>query len=121
MVICMIISLTACSSNESDESDDTKTSDMKWSIYWYLCGSNLESDNGAATADLDEMLQVKLPDNVQVIIETGGAVEWQNDNVSADKLGRYIYDSEGFREIEQVELENMGSKDTLEDFLSFRI
>ncbi len=119
MVICMIISLTACSSNESDESDDTKTSDMKWSIYWYLCGSNLESDNGAATADLDEMLQVKLPDNVQVIIETGGAVEWQNDNVSADKLGRYIYDSEGFREIEQVELENMGSKDTLEDFLSF--
>ena len=48
-------------------------SEESWAIYWYLCGSDLESDYGAATADLMELLEVDLPENVTVVIETGGA------------------------------------------------
>lgn len=44
-----------------------------WVIYWYLCGSDLESNAAAATTDLQEMLQVTLPENVKVVIQTGGA------------------------------------------------
>ncbi|MBQ2739375.1 MAG: hypothetical protein IJF36_04000, partial [Oscillibacter sp.] len=49
------------------------TGDQTWAIYWYLCGSDLESWYGCANADLEEMMAVTLPENVQVIIQTGGA------------------------------------------------
>ncbi len=90
-----------------------------WAIYWYLCGSDLESENGAATEDLDEMLSVDLPENVTVVIQTGGAYEWQNDVVESSVLGRYVYDYEGFYLVDEAPNASMGDPDTLADFLSF--
>lgn len=90
-----------------------------WAIYWYLCGSDLESEGGAATADIYELLDVELPDQVTVVIETGGASEWDNSFVDPDYLERYVYDSEGLNLVDQVESANMGAPETLTDFLSF--
>ena len=42
----------------------------------YICGSDLESGYGAASADIEEMLEADLGDNVNVVLETGGASEW---------------------------------------------
>lgn len=42
----------------------------------YMCGSDLESGYGAASADIEEMLEADLGDNVNVVLETGGASEW---------------------------------------------
>ncbi|MCQ2801083.1 MAG: Ig-like domain-containing protein [Bacilli bacterium] len=55
-----------------------------WTIMIYMCGSTLEYDStattkkkGFATSDLKQMLNVSLPDDVNVIIETGGVDgEW---------------------------------------------
>ena len=33
----------------------------EWGIYIYMCGSDLESENGAASADLIEMMEASLP------------------------------------------------------------
>ncbi len=96
--------------------EDTGTD---WVMYWYLCGSDLESYNGSATEDLFEMMETPLPEGVQVIIQTGGAYEWQNDFVDPNYTERYIYDSEGMRLIEQLPVANMGDPNTLADFLSF--
>ncbi len=90
-----------------------------WAVYWYHCGSNLESDWGCASGDLKEMLEVDLPDNVQVVVETGGAETWHNTQVDADKLQRYVYDSDGFHLVDEQPRGNMGSADTLADFLKF--
>ena len=90
-----------------------------WTICWYLCGTDLETDMGAATTDLQEMLNVELPDNVTVVIETGGAKEWQNDVISSDNLERYCYSSEGFYRIETLGDESMGKASTLSDFMTF--
>ena len=38
----------------------TKAQAESWAIYLYLCGSDLESNNGAATADIQEILDAKL-------------------------------------------------------------
>ena len=46
-----------------------------WAIYWYLCGSDLESEYACATSDLLEMLEVQLPENVELVIQTGGVHE----------------------------------------------
>ena len=96
-----------------------------WAIYWYLCGSDLESGGGrpgyggAATLDLQELLNVTLPENVTVVIETGGARKWQNDVVSADALERYVYQGDTLRRMESVPQASMGDPNTLADFLTY--
>lgn len=93
--------------------------DETWAVYWYLCGSDLETDSGAATDDLIEMTEAALPENVTVVVETGGARRWQNDVVEDGVLGRYVYNSEGLRLVEELPEANMGDADTLGQFLSF--
>ena len=92
---------------------------QSWAIYWYLCGSDLESRNGFATSDLMEMMQVKLPDNIKVVVQTGGSSYWHNNTIGSKYSERYVYDSEGFKFIDRQPQANMGDADTLADFLSF--
>ncbi|MCR4604998.1 MAG: hypothetical protein K5639_03260 [Eubacterium sp.] len=90
-----------------------------WAIYWYLCGSDLESEQGCATDDLLEMMKVKLPDNVKIIIQTGGASVWNNDMISEKKIGRYEYSGEDFVQVDELKQANMGKEETLTDFLGY--
>ena len=93
--------------------------DQSWSIYWYLCGSDLESEIGSASDDLEELMSVQLPENIQVVIQTGGAYMWMNDFVDSECIQRYLYDSSGLHLVDERPQANMGSQDTLEDFLYF--
>ena len=88
-------------------------------VYWYLCGSDLETSGGFASTDFEEMLRVTLPDRVTAVIETGGARTWHNENIGADGNYRFVYDSEGLRLVEIAPRSNMGDGDTLENFLEF--
>ncbi|WP_313527436.1 clostripain-related cysteine peptidase [Anaerotignum sp.] len=124
MAFFMMCSLVACGGDATDAGGIPVTStmvntDTEWAIYWYLCGSDLESSFAAATNDLAEMMEVELPENVQVIIQTGGANLWQNDVVSAEKAQRYLYDSEGLTLIDEFDPVNMGDPQSLTDFLAF--
>ena len=49
-----------------------------WAVYWYICGSDLESEYGSASADIAELLRARLPDNVTVVLQTGGTKKWHN-------------------------------------------
>ena len=54
----IILTLTACSDDTSSDIAFTPSdTDATWSIYWYLCGSDLESYGAFATTDLEEMLK----------------------------------------------------------------
>ncbi|WP_407396950.1 clostripain-related cysteine peptidase [Anaerovibrio sp.] len=90
-----------------------------WVVYWYICGSDLETQYGSATADIEEMLDVNLPPNVKVVLQTGGSSEWQNDVMGNNVIGRYLYDSSGLNELELVPDADMGDKSTLQNFLQF--
>ena len=109
------LSLTAC----GEAGDSASAADDSWAVYWYLCGSDLESGGGYASGDLAELMEVELPENVNVVIETGGASEWQNDVVDASKLQRWVYNSEGLELVDEQDSASMGEADTLADFLSF--
>lgn len=119
--------MTGCSKAEVAESttestgatESTGTEPATWVIYWYLCGTDLESEGGAATADLEEMLSVPLPENVKVVIQTGGTSEWHNDTIDPNYIERYVYDSNGLTRLEQLPLASMGAEETFADFLSF--
>ena len=109
--------------NTSSPTDDNTSSndgkDGSWSIYWYLCGSDLESGGGFASGDLQELMEVTLPENVNVVIETGGSSVWQNDVVDASKLQRWAYNSEGLKLVDEQPSASMGEAQTLADFLSY--
>ena len=112
LALVTILSLAAC-----NEKSDVAVS--SWAVYWYLCGSDLETNGGFASTDLSEMMEVQLPENVNVVIQTGGASVWHNEYMDPTKLQRWLYNSEGLQLIEEQELANMGDSSTLSDFLSF--
>ena len=125
LALSMILALTACGAEESVPSGDLPAAaesvsvDTEWTAYWYLCGSDLESNYGAATNDLMELTAVELPENVKVVIQTGGSSMWQNEVVSADTLGRFIYDHNGLQLVEELPSASMGDAQTFKDFLAF--
>ncbi len=144
LALALLLSLTACSGAKktpqqtSDMAEDTDKiqadtdkaaaddtdqiatdTDTEWVVYWYLCGSDLESNHAAATNDLAEMMEVQLPENVKVVIQTGGTSAWQNDIINVDTLGRYVYDHNGLQLIEELPSASMGDGQTLKDFLTF--
>ena len=123
-IILMLMMFSGCGHKDSMSRAEAEFSDAyqsgdTWLIYWYVCGTDLESENGAATEDLKELMQVKLPPNVRVLIQTGGAESWQTQGISAQAIGRYLYDSEGMHTLEQLPDADMGSRNTLTDFLRY--
>lgn len=110
---------TTSDNTEGTGSGDDEITDGSWAVYWYLCGSDLETNGGFATTDLLEMMEVELPSNVNIVIQTGGAAVWQNDNMDPAKLQRWLYNSNGLQLLEDQETANMGDAQTLYEFLSF--
>lgn len=103
-----------------DNNNDKKyTAYDTWAVYWYLCGSDLETNYGYATNDLYELIQVELPDNAVVVIETGGSAEWRNDIVDSATINRYLAAGDGLYLLETLPSRNMGDRETFRDFLSF--
>jgi len=90
-----------------------------WAFYWYLCGSDLETRGGYATSDLAEMMKVKLPDNVTVVIQTGGSRRWKNNYVKNDRLQRWVYQGGEMKLVDEEQNASMGNPRTLAEFLDF--
>ena len=120
MALVMALPLAACGDEPGTPDNNTAADDgSSWAVYWYLCGSDLESEGGFATDDLSELLEVELPENVTVVIETGGAAEWWNETVDASVLQRYVYSSDGLALVDEQPSASMGDSETLADFLRF--
>ncbi len=63
----------------------------------YLCGTDLESKSGMASADLSEMSSATLSDKVNVIVYTGGCNSWKNDIISSGANQIYKVEKGGIR------------------------
>ena len=90
-----------------------------WAVYWYLCGSDLESENGFAMGDLAETLEVALPDNVKVVVQAGGSKTWNNDLLDASGLFRLERSGDEIGVVGKAGRASMGAPETLRDFLRF--
>ncbi|WP_037329936.1 clostripain-related cysteine peptidase [Anaerovibrio lipolyticus] len=123
LIVMVAVILTGLGSNGSYERTYANpyayNSSDNWVVYWYICGSDLETQYGSATTDIEELLDVNLPPNVKVVFQTGGSYEWQNDVMGNNVIGRYLYDASGLHELEMVPDADMGDKSTLQNFLQF--
>ena len=90
-----------------------------WTIYVYLCGSDLESDQACATDDLDEMVSASDNSNVRFVVEAGGSRSWHNKYVNAKKTQRLIIQDGTVEKLETLDRSNMGESNTLADFLAW--
>ncbi len=66
-------------------------------IMVYMCGTDLESRAGMASADLQEMTGAKLSDKINLIVYTGGCSAWKNDIISSSVNQIYEVKSGGVR------------------------
>ena len=90
-----------------------------WAIYLYLCGTDLETSVGAASADLMEIVNQSLPAGVTVVIQTGGAKRWHNNIVNANYLERYALKGDQLSRVWRGDSKSMGDAQTLAEFLGF--
>ena len=92
----------------------------KVTLMIYMIGSDLESQNGMATADLNEMVYSGLGNQkVNVIVETGGCRKWRNSLISAKKLQRWRVSGQGVGLMEEKPLAPMTEEEELADFIRF--
>lgn len=84
-----------------------------------MCGSSLESRNGAATDDIAELLRADIPDKVNIIIETGGAWKWKDDRISYDKIQRFQIADGKLTLLDEDSLSSMGDASTLRSFIDW--
>lgn len=92
----------------------------KVTIMIYMCGSDLETQDGSATRDLNEMMAATLSDNINLVIQTGGTKRWHNDFVSSDTSQRFVIKN-GQAHLVQDNLGqlDMTAEKTLEDFIKY--
>jgi len=88
-------------------------------IMVYMCGSDLESDGGAATADINEMLYATQSEQVHVVLQTGGASEWQNNVIDANTTQRWLTTENGLELLDDAGQQNMTDPQTLKEFVQF--
>ncbi len=86
----------------------------------YMCGADLESKSAMATYDLEEMVAANISDNVNILVETGGASKWQNSLVSNRTCQIYQVKSGGLKRLESdVGKKPMVDADTLTEFIRY--
>ena len=85
----------------------------------YMCGSNLESDYGAATADMEEMAASGVDTGrVNVLVMNGGSLAWKTHQDPKD-LVVYRMENSRLEPVEQSPASDMGSPQTLAPFLRY--
>ncbi len=92
-----------------------------WTIFVYLCGTDLESGQASATDDVMQMLEAAGSDNVRFVLQTGGTAEWQNKMFSTSAGERWIVQNQDIQLADSVELTNMGDPETLVNFLNWGV
>ncbi len=125
VLAAMVLSIGACggvssggsgsgvTKGESSGSGDSVT------IMVYMIGSDLESMNGCASEDINEMIQAAPGKNVHVILETGGSNAWMSHEISGEKLQRWELNGNGLTLMEELDSVRMSDPDTLSDFLKW--
>ena len=92
-----------------------------WTIYVYMCGTDLESDGGLGTADLQEMVDATKTDRLKFIVQTGGTETWNNDIVDSSSTERFVIENQQIDKVDELKEANMGSAETLADFLDWGV
>ena len=115
----------------SEETAETEAStenvpnkECEWNVMIYLCGTDLESKEGLATQNLKAIADTLPSDEVNLLVQTGGAKAWDpaeklGFDIANDRLQRWSYGDDGFVLMDEVEDASMADGRTLTDFIQW--
>jgi len=112
-------SQASVSSSQTEEIPDNKPALSGSTIFIYMCGSNLETKQGLAGKNIDELLKAKVGDDLHIVIQTGGAKTWRSHGISNSAAQRYEIKNGKLQLLDTLNQLNMGDAQTLTDFLSW--
>ena len=94
---------------------------MRTTVLIYMSGSDLESEDGSATADIQEMLRANVPadGSLTVLVQTGGAKKWQLDGHPDGRNCLYRISGNSCQLLEATRRRSMGKPDSLSAFLEY--
>lgn len=118
----MMLILTACSSGKvvyNKPSNKLSADGKAWTVMVYMCGGKSETETGAFSDKLEQMMRLEYPENVNVVVQTGGSSEWKMKGVYGDYLQRFEMGKGTMYLADQAMAVNMGDYRVLEDFLSW--
>ena len=131
ILICSVIvsSIALLSSCDKPDAGQTTTSDTGGqeqtpelidgrTLFIYMCGSNLETKQGLAGKNIDEILAADAGD-LNIVIQTGGAKTWRKHGISNKTAQRYEVKNGELILLETLSQLNMGQSETLSDFLKW--
>lgn len=109
------LNISRLSGSSSDLSEDGI-----WTVFVYMCGSDLETDQGSATDDMLEMQEATADcPNLRFVVEADGAEEWWNDLCEGGKKQRLLISDGGCDVVYSGDSTDMGDPGTLVSFLSW--
>lgn len=103
----------------ADVIDDAKDTEGSFCLLVYMIGSDLENFDGAASNDIQEMLEAASGDDLNIIIQTGGSKSWHLKEIENDGVGRYRISNGKLETIELLDNVRMSEAETLADFISW--
>ncbi|MCR4610131.1 MAG: hypothetical protein K5750_10615 [Eubacterium sp.] len=110
---------TGTTTEYTTETTTTQQASGSKTIMMYIIGTDLESQWGEATMDIQEILDANLSDNVNYIIQTGGAKNWQNDQMIDGECQRFKVQGQSLVELQKLGKMCMADTNTLADFINY--
>ena len=105
--------------DDEEEYGDNIGEDI-YTLMIYICGADLESEGGYASDDIKEMLEAKIDEKVNVLIETGGTSQWQDLDISNKHNQIYkVENGELLLEKNFNKKNKMTDPDNLLDFINY--
>lgn len=109
ILLCTTLFLLLCGCGKSHTTHKT--------IFIYMCGSDLETKQGLAGKNIDEILSANIGNDMNIVIETGGAQTWRSHDIDNEAIQRYEVRGGELRLLDSLPQANMGEAETLADFL----
>lgn len=120
VVLFIMTILCGCGATKisfKEENKSKPTGDSSWTVMIYACSDN----GGKASRTIEELTQIKYPANVNVVMQTGGGGEWENDGIDGEYLQRFVMQKGSMYLKDQKQSASMGSYDTFSDFINWGI
>lgn len=99
--------------------ENENNSGIKRTYLIYMNGSDLETNFGAASADLEEIVSAKTSDKLKIYIYTGGTEKWHTAGINNEYNEIFTVDDNKLVKQASFESRNMGSADTLAEFVKY--
>lgn len=115
--VTALIMLCGCGTRITfDQKKRTPATDKNvWSVFIYAC-----SDNGGKTSQaIEELTKIDYPENVNIVMQTGGGVEWEMDGIDGEYLQRFEMQKGGAFLKDQKQGASMGSYGVFSDFIKW--